>query len=354
MATDAGAVKNERVRTASDSQHASNLVTARSEWRYAFRRAFHGFMRHRGIDSAATLAFFSALAILPAALAVVSAFALGQGKDQAAETVLDLAKEVLQPDTVDVLKEPLTQLFSISSPGIALAIGIALSVWSMSSYATAFGRAANSVYEVQEGRRLVKFRGTMLILSAFLLAAFAAITVLLLTTTNVATAIGDAIGVGEPWVAVWSFGRWPVLAALLTVIIAVLYYYTPNLRQERLRWISPGAVFAIVAWGISTAAFGFYVSTIANYDRVYGWLGGALALLIWLYISNLALVAGVEVDAEFTRLRQLLAGIPAENTVQLPLRDTARNLILAERLAADEAKAIAIRERDTSTGSDAK
>jgi membrane protein len=187
----------------------------------------------------------------------------------------------------------------------------------------------------------------MLILSAFLIAAFAAVVLLLLTTTNVATAIGEELGFGEPWVAIWSYGRWPVLVAILTAIIAVLYYYTPNIRHERMRWVSTGAVFAIVAWGLATAAFGFYVSTIANYDRVYGWLGGGLALLIWLYISNLALVAGIEVDAEFTRLRQLLAGIPAEKTVQLPLRDTARNLILAKRRAGDEAEGIEIRTRNT-------
>ncbi|QYH35264.1 YihY/virulence factor BrkB family protein [Salinibacterium sp. M195] len=327
------------------TQPASSLADARREWRYVFRRAFHGFMRHRGIDSAATLAFFAALAIFPAALTVVSAFALGQGKEQAVDTVLDLASEVLQRDTVDALGEPMVQLFSVGSPGLALAIGIALSVWSMSSYATAFGRAANSVYEVQEGRRFVKFRGLMLILSGFLLVAFLAVAVLLLTTTNVATAIGEAFGVGEPWVALWSYGRWPVLGGILTLIIAVLYYYTPNIRHERMRWVSTGAVFAIVTWGLATAAFGFYVSTIANYDRVYGWLGGALALLIWLYISNLAIVAGIEVDAEFTRLRQLLAGVAAETTVQLPLRDTARNLILARRQAEDEAAAIAIRQR---------
>jgi membrane protein len=110
-----------------------------------------------------------------------------------------------------------------------------------------------------------------------------------------------------------------------------------------MRWVSTGALFATVTWGFATAGFGFYASTIANYDRVYGWLGGALALLIWLYISNLALVAGIEVDAEFMRLRQLIAGVPAESTVQLPLRDTARNLILARRQAADEAEGIAIR-----------
>jgi membrane protein len=307
-------------------------------------------MLHRGIDSAATLAFFAALTVLPAALTVVSAFALAQGEEQAADTVIDLAEEVLQPGTVELITEPLTQLFSIGSPGPALAAGIILSIWSMSSYATAFGRATNSIYEVQEGRRLVKFRGLMLILSAFLLVGFAAVVTLLLTTRNVATAIGTALGIGEPWVTLWSYGRWPVLAGILTMIIAVLYYYTPNVRHERMRWVGTGAVFAIVAWSLATAAFGFYVSSIANYDRVYGWLGGALAVLIWLYISNLALVAGVEVDAEFSRMRQLLAGLPAEKTVQLALRDSARNLILARRQAADEQEAIAIRGRATSGG----
>ncbi|MGV8913118.1 MAG: YihY/virulence factor BrkB family protein [Rhodoglobus sp.] len=343
MAADRVTVRDEQDHTTRGANRADRFGVLRREWRYAFRRAYHGFMRHRGIDSAATLAFFAALTILPAALTVVSAFALAQGKERATDTVLDLAEEILRPATVELLTAPLTQLFSIDGPGVALAIGIILSIWSMSSYATAFGRATNSVYEVQEGRRLVKFRGLMLILSAFLLLAFAAVVTLLLTTTNVATAIGEALGIGEPWIAIWSFGRWPVLAVILTAIIAVLYYYTPNVRHERMRWVGTGAVFAIVSWGLATAAFGFYVSTIANYDRVYGWLGGALALLIWLYISNLALVAGVEVDAEFTRLRQLIDGVAAENTVQLPLRDTARNLILARRQAADEADAIAIR-----------
>lgn len=332
---------------AADGVTARNIDAPSRDWRYAFRRSWHGFMLHRGIDSAATLAFFAALAIFPGALTVVSAFALGQGKDKAADTVLDLAKEVLQPGTVDVLTAPLTQLFSIGNPGLALVVGIVLSVWSMSSYATAFGRAANSVYEVHEGRRFVKFRGLMIILSTFLLFAFGAVIVLLLSTNNVASAIAEELGVGEPWISVWTFGRWPVLGVILTMIIAVLYYFTPNVRHERMRWVSTGALFAIIAWGLATAAFGAYASTIANYDRVYGWLGGALALLIWLYISNLALVAGVEVDAEFTRLRQLRSGIAAENTVQLPLRDTARNLILARRQASDEAGAIAIRTRRT-------
>lgn len=312
----------------------------RSDWAYAARRAWHGFVRHRGIDSAAALTFFSSLALFPMALTVVSAYAIGNGRKDAAANLLGIVGEVLQPATVDTLREPLTQLFTVSNPGIALGIGLVLSLWSLSSYATGFGRAVNTVYEVQEGRQIWKFRGLMLVLAVFLLALFAAIAVLLLTTERVAS----AVGIVEPWLAVWVIGRWPAVAILFTLLIAVLYYATPNVRHGRMRWVSFGALFAIVAWGLATVAFTFYVATVGTYDKVYGWLGGGLALLLWLYITNLVLVLGAEVDAELVRLRQLRAGIVAEEIVQLPMRDTNRNLMLARQRARDEADGRAIRE----------
>lgn len=308
--------------------------------RFAARRAWHGFIRHRGIDSAAALAFFSSLALFPMALTVVSAYALGNGREDAARNLLAIVGEVVQPETVDILREPLTQLFTVANPGVGLVIGLVLSLWSLSSYATAFGRAVNTVYEVHEGRQIWKFRGLMLVLAVFLLALFAAIAVLLLTTQRVAT----AVGIAEPWLTVWAIGRFPVVVLLFTLLIAVLYYVTPNVRHERVRWVSFGALFAIVVWGLATAAFTVYVSTVGTYDRVYGWLGGGLALLLWLYITNLVLVLGAEVDAEFVRLRQLRAGIPAEEVVQLPMRDTRRNLMLARQRAQDEAEGREIRE----------
>lgn len=313
----------------------------RSDLLFAARRTWHGFMRHSGIDSAAALTFFSSLALFPMALAVVSAFAIGNGKENAADELLGILGEVVQAETVETIKEPLTQLFTVSNPGIALALGLLLTLWSLSSYATAFGRAVNSVYEVQEGRQIWKFRGTMLVLAVFLAIVFAAIAVLLLTTTRVAS----AVGIPEPWLTVWTIARWPILAALFTLLIAVLYYVTPNVRHVRMRWVSFGALFAIIAWGLATAAFTFYVSTAQTYDRIYGWLGGGLALLIWLYLTNLVLVLGAELDAELVRVRQLGAGIRAEEVVQLPMRDTRRNLMLARQRAQDEADGRSIRER---------
>jgi len=316
----------------------------RRAWTYAALRARHGFVRHRGLDSAAALTFFAALSIFPGALVVVSVFALVNNRASATENILTVISEFATADTVETLRDPVQSLLSIPNPGLALAIAIVLGTWSLSSYATAFGRAMNSVYEVQEGRRVVVFRILMIGLSLLLMVGYGAIIVILLTTPRAAAAIGEAINIGEPWLTLWNVGKWPVLAILAFVIIGVLYYATPNVRHSRVRWVSWGALFAIVAWAIATVGFAFYVMTVSTYDRVYGWIGGGVVVLIWLYITNLVLVLGAEVDAELVRVRQLTAGIPAEETIQLPARGTARTLRLAEIRARDVQDGREIRE----------
>jgi membrane protein len=228
----------------------------------------------------------------------------------------------------------------VTNPGIALALGVALSLWSMSGFATAFGRAVNTVYEVQEGRQIWKFRGLMLILAAFLLLMFGAIVATLLGTYGAA----EAAGVPEPWLSVWAIGRIPLAVLLAALLIAVLYYWTPNVRHERFRWVSHGALFAIVAWALATIGFWAFISLVGQYDKIYGWLGGAIVLLLWLYLTNLVLMIGSEVDAEVVRLRQLADGQEAESVIQVPLRDTTRNLMLARQRARDEADSRTVRE----------
>jgi len=329
-------------------EHPTVRGAGAGQWRYAAKRAQHGFVRHRGIDSAAALAYFAALTAFPASLAIVSAIAIYQGKDGAYRLVLSIAEEVLQPSTVEVLREPLEQLFSIGNPGIALGIGLLLSLWTLSGYSTAFGRAVNTAYEVLEGRALWKFRGLMLLVAAFLFLPLGAAAACLIVTPNILLiTAGDA---AEPWVLAWSIVRWPLAIVLIGLAIAVLYYATPNVRHERIRWVSHGALFAIVVSSLATAAMALYVSTVAPYDRIYGWLGGGLAVLLWLYIINLVAVFGAEVDAEVMRLRQLNSGIPAEETVQVPVRDTTRNLALAKQRADDIAEGRGIRESAQNPG----
>jgi membrane protein len=316
----------------------------RSAWRYAARRALHGFVLHRGIDSAAALTFFATLALFPGALVVVSLFAIARDRERAISSILAVVEEFGARSTVETVEAPLREFLSIQNPGIALVIGLVLLLWTLSAYATAFGRAMNATYEVLEGRQIWKFRGLMMVVTLFLMVTFGAILLILVATPRVAAAFAESLGFAEPWLTVWNIGKWPVLVALAVVVAGVLYFSTPNVRHVRVRWVSWGAGFAIVTWALATAAFALYVATIGQYERVYGWLGGAIVVLLWLYITNLVLVLGAEVDAEVVRLRQLSSGQAAEETIQLPLRDTTRNLMLARQRADDVRDGRAIRD----------
>jgi membrane protein len=313
---------------------------------YAARRTVHGFVRHRGIDSAATLTYFATLALFPGALVIVSTFALASGGHTGAvDRITDILEEFLSPRSIDAIHGTLDSLLNIPNPGIALGVGLVLSVWAVSSYATAFGRASNQAYGVEEGRQFFRFRGTMMIVAIALILGFAISAAILLGTPTVVAAIGESMHIPYFWILTWDIAKWPVLALVAFTILAILYYFSPNVKHLRVRWVTWGAAFALIVWGVATAGFGVYVLTFNTYNHVYGWLGGAVALLLWLYITNFVLVIGTEVDAEIVRVRQLSAGIVAEATIQLPLRDTHRNLMLARQQVRDEADGKAIRER---------
>lgn len=322
----------------------------RSAWSYALKRSWHGFVRHRGIDSAAALTFFAALAAFPATLALVSALAIVDDRKGAVVDLLKAINTVARESTVSMLAEPIAQFTRIPNPGWGLLVGLALTVWSVSAYATAFGRAMNQAYEVEEGRPFWKFRALMLALTVPLVVAFSLVAAILLFTPRVVTAMGDALGFGEPWIGIWDTGRWLLLAIVVLLVIAVLYYFTPNVERPRFRWVSWGSAAAVVGWAIATTAFTLYAATVSSYDKIYGWLGGGIAMLLWLYLSNLVLVLGAELDAELVRVRQLHAGVAAEETVKLPARDTRRSRTLEEKRSKDEAVGRKLRGGDTSDG----
>jgi membrane protein len=318
----------------------------RSDWAYVVRRSWRGFVRHRGFDAAAALTFFSALSFFPSALVVVSAIALVDSP-RAVPNILAVVQELAQDDTVKTFEQPLEQLLTVPYPALGFGVGAALAIWSLGAYAAAFGRAMNTAYQAEEGRPFLKLRLLMLALAAVLAVLLAALTVILLLTPRVVGAIGGLVGIGEPWLLAWNIGKWPVLAALVSFTVALLYHLTPTVRHERKRWLGMGAFSALVIGAIATAGFVLYVTTVSNYDRLYGWLGGALVVLAWLYIVNFSLMLGGEVDAEFVRLKQLRRGIPAEEVVRMPMRETTRTRMLAKNQAEDERRAREIRERAT-------
>lgn len=304
-------------------------------WRYALRRTYHGFYRHKSIDSGAALAFYSTLAVFPGALSVVSAVALGQSDGDAVDDILDIARIAVGPSAAEALRSPLISLLSLSSPGVTLGLGLALTLWSMSGYTSAFGRAMNVIYDVQEGRRFFRFRSSMLLLALIIMVLFAAMAAILLITPSIAGAIGDQFRFGVFFVVLWNVFKWPVLVGLVVLAIGLLYYFTPTIRHPEVRWVSYGAMFAIGGWALATVGFAIYVTSFSHYDHVYGFLGGAVVLLVYAFISNFVLVLGGELDSQIIRVRYLQSGVEAEGMIPLPLRSSRRNLALARHQSLD-------------------
>ncbi|MER3390829.1 MAG: YihY/virulence factor BrkB family protein [Microcella sp.] len=288
---------------------------------HALRRAGREFIAHQSFDIAAALTFFSVLAVFPALIAVFSILGfVGQGT-QSADAVLRILERVSPQPVVETLRGPIEQLATSPGAGLALVVGLVLAVWTASGYVSAFSRAMNRIYAIEEGRPFWKLKPLQVLITLVGLVVVVVMVVGLVVSGPLADAIGDALGVEQAARTAWSIARWPVLAVLLVIVIALLYYATPNARQPRFRWLSPGAAIAIVALVIVSLGFGFYVSTVANYSATYGALGGVVVFLLWLWLANMALLFGAEVDAELERARELQAGLPAEKVIQLPPRD---------------------------------
>lgn len=304
---------------------------------YAMRKAVREFQQDQCTDLAAALTYYATLSIFPALVVMVSLLGVfGQGR-RTVDALLDIAADVAPASALDTLRPTVEQLVNSPTAGVALVVGIVGALWSASGYVGAFGRAMNRIYEVDEGRPVWKLRPVQLLLTLAGLVMAAAVLLMLAISGPVARWIGDAIGLGDAAVTVWSIAKWPLILLFVVLAVAILYYVTPNVEQPKFRWISGGAALAIVVWLIASLLFGLYVANFGNYNRTYGTLAGAIVFLLWLWITNLALLFGAEVDAELERSRQLQAGLPAEQELQLPPKDT-RNLRKSEAAAKKDTK----------------
>ena len=294
----------------------------RPTWKYSLRQAFAEFQRDRCTDLAAGLTYHSVLAIFPGILAVVSVLGLFGDAKSTTDAVIRWLQRAGQADVADQLKGPIEQMTRSPGAGIAFAVGLLGALWSASAYIAAFGRAMNKIYEVDEGRPAWKLRPVNLAVTVLAIVMAVAILLGLIVSGPVAAQVGRAIGLSDQTVTLWNVIKWPVMIVLVIVLIAVLYRVTPNVRQPRFRWLSLGAVVAIIVWAIASVGFTIYVSTFGSYNKTYGSLAGVIIFLLWLWITNVALLFGAEVDAEVERGRELQAGIPAERTLQLPPKDS--------------------------------
>ena len=325
----------------SDEVDSPTDLTGRSK-KFVLKKTLSEFSDDQCTDLAAALTYYAVLALFPAAIALTSILGLvGQGTS-AVDEVLKILGQIGAGGVVDSIGPTLRELSGSQGAGLAFVVGLAGALWSASGYVGAFGRAMNRIYEKGEGRPVWKLRPAMLLLTAVLVVLVAVVLAALVLTGPAARAVGDSIGLGDTAVTVWNIAKWPVLLVIVALIVAMLYYFTPNVKPTSFRWISVGAVLAIGVWVVASVLFGFYVANFSSYDKTYGALAGVIVFLLWLWITNIALLLGGELDAELERGRELQRGEAAEEDILLPHRDTRQldKKAKKERKQAEEADAI--------------
>lgn len=319
-------------------------------WKYIARKTLREFTSDQCPDLAAGLTYYSVLSLFPALLALVSLLGIFGQPEKTTAALLDIVQGIAPGSTVDMIRQPVEELTRSPAAGFALVIGLATALWSASGYVGAFGRAMNRIYEIDEGRGFVKLRGTMLGVTLLAVVIVALLAAMLVISGPVAEAVGGVLGLGGVFLTVWNIAKWPVIVLLVIVIIAVLYYATPNVRQPKIRWMSIGSFIALMAFVLASLGFGFYVANFSSYDKTYGAIGGVIVMLLWLWILNMSLLFGAEFDAEMERGRQLQAGIEAEETIQLPPRDTKKSDKLQEKEEDDIRRGRELREKYSAEG----
>ena len=286
------------------------------------KRTISEFRNDNLTDWAAALTYYAVLAIFPALIALVSI--LGLVGDSATQPLIDNLEQVAPGPASEILTNAIEAITaSQGAAGLALVIGIAGAVFSASGYVGAFGRASNAIYEVEEGRPFYKLRPLQMGITMALLVLVAISTLAIIVSGPLAQEAGKLIGVEGTAITVWNIAKWPVIALVIITVFAILYYGTPNVKQPGFRWITPGGVLALVVWIAASALFAFYVANFGSYNATYGAIAGVIVFLIWLWITNVAILLGAELNAEIERTRELDAGVPEPETIALPPRDPA-------------------------------
>lgn len=293
-------------------------------------RSVTEFLRDRGPDLAGSLTYYGVLSLFPALLVVISLLGVfGQGS-RTVEALMGMLADIAPAEILDPVRGPIESLVTAPTAGLALVVGIAVALWSSSRYVWALGRAMNGVFGVEEGRPLWRVLPAGLGLTALLIVLVAFGGMALAFTGPVAVTVGGWIGLGSEALAVWETLMWPVALVAAVLALALLYRFAPNISGRRFRWVSLGAAAALVIIAVATAGFSFFVVNFGNFNEVYGSLTGVIVFLLWLWLVNMAVVYGARLDAEVMRIRQLRAGIPAEEALLVTPRDT-RALVARDR-----------------------
>ena len=287
------------------------------------KRTVAEFQEDNLSDWAAALTYYGLLSLFPMLIALVSIVGLFGDPQSTTQTVTDIVTRIGPESGAETYSGPIQSITSNrSSAGVLFVLGIATALWSASGYVGAFIRASNVIYETEEGRPFWKLRPLQVGVTFVMVLMVACVLLALVLTGPVVRAVADPLGVGGSAVTAWNYAKWPILAALFVLMIDLLYYASPNAKMRGFVWLTPGAVLALAIWGLASVGFALFVANFGSYDKTYGTLGGVVVLLIWIWITNVAILLGHELNAERERSAEIAEGVPrAEKEIQLEPRE---------------------------------
>jgi membrane protein len=287
------------------------------------KRTFTEFQEDNLSDWAAALTYYGLLSLFPALIAMVSLIGIFGDPKTTTTKLTEIITEIGPGSAAETFEGPIKSIVeNQSAAGLAFVIGLAVALWSASGYVGAFTRASNIIYETPEGRPFWKLRPLQILVTLAMIIMMALLAIGLVLTGPVVEAIANPIGLSSTAVDLWNIAKWPVMAVLFIVMVNVLYYTTPNVKLRGFKWVTPGAILSIVVWAIASALFAFYVANFSSYDKTYGTLAGLVVLLLWFWITNLAILFGHQMNAERERSAEIEEGLPrAEKEIQLEPRD---------------------------------
>lgn len=301
---------------------------AKNDWKIALKRAIGKFGADGCTDLAAALTYRSMQALFPGLIAVLSLLNLfGNGKETATQVIDKLATIVgKDPSDLGTIKSFVEGVTTQGGGGIAFVVGVLLALNSASGYVAAFSKATNKMYGIREGRSTVSLKLSLILVTAIEVVLILVVMSTIVATGSVAKEIGDSIGLGSTAVTVWDWAKWPFVVFIVTLIIGMLYWAAPNVQKTKKDIFTWGALIGLVVWLLASGALAIYITLShgASYQKTYGVFANAIIFLLWLWITNLAVLFGAEIDAELLRTRQLKSGLPAEEMILLPPKSDAK------------------------------
>jgi len=302
----------------------SPIVLPKHTWRETVTRTVRAFQEHKLNHWGAALTYYAVLSLFPALLVLVSIVGLAANPQRVTKILTDTVSQLGPTTAAKTFQAPIHSITANrGTAGAVLVVGIIAALWAASGYVSAFSDACNSIYEVEEGRPFWKRKPLQLAVTFVLILLAALVALALVLSGPVVGALGGALGVSNTALTVWRFAKWPAMVALVLIIFGVLYYAGPNARVSGLRWVTGGALLALVAWVVGSAAFALYVANFGSYDKTYGALAGVVVFLLWLWLTNVAILLGAQFNAETERAKQLELGVPgAERELRMRERAT--------------------------------